>query len=452
MNRLRTVLVATIACSLLCVGASAQRRTVPRKSSRTTSRATTTARRTTTTTAATPTIADARLTGVFRLDASASADPAEIARRVAASLPPDDQQGVLDDLSARLNSPPQIAIQRRGRIFDIASTRAPRITFDADGQTYTERATDGHTVRTRAVVYGDSLMVSSRGSLDDEFSVNFDSLAGGQRLRVTRRIYEPRLTQPVVVQSLYERVSTVARFSIYGEPVPSSVAESARNTARRTTATMPQNPPTDRERDSQYEQQRQQPPPVIRRQEPPRPYDTGFYIGDNTRFVATLNNDLDTTHTREGEPFTLTVREPQSFAGATIEGRVARVERGGPLNGRAGMTLEFQRIVLRDGRSADFAGYIEDVRSAGGGDDVRVDNESRGNVESSTSQTNRTTERAAIGAAIGAIIGAIADGGKGAAIGAAVGAGAGVGSVYVQGRDDLTLPRGTEIALRTTRR
>jgi hypothetical protein len=459
MNRLRTVLVATIACSLLCVGTSAQRRTAVRRPTRTATtptrtQTTKTARRTTTTNAATPKPgnADARLTGVFRLDAGASADPAEIARRVAASLPTDEQQGVLDDLSARLNSPPQIAIQRRGRTFDIASTRAPRITFDADGETYTERATDGHTVRTRAVVYGDSLMVSSRGSLDDEFSVNFDSLGGGRRLRVTRRIYEPRLTQPVVVQSLYERVSTIARFTIYGEPVPATVAESARNAPRRTT---PRAMPTpDRERDSQYEQQRrqQQQPPVIRPQEPPRPYDTGFYVGDNTRFVATLNNDLGTTNTREGDPFTLTVREPQSFAGATIEGRVARVERGGPLNGRAGMTLEFQRIVLRDGRSADFAGYIEDVRDAGGGDDVRVDNESRGNVESTTSQTNRTTERAAIGAAIGAIIGAIADGGKGAAIGAAVGAGAGVGSVYVQGRDDLTLPRGTEIALRTMRR
>jgi hypothetical protein len=422
-----------------------------------------TARRTTTTTTnvTTPKLsaADARLTGVYRIEAGAGADPSEIARRVAASLPPEEQREVLDDLSARLNSPPQIAIQRRGRTFDIASTRAPRITFDADGQTYTERASDGHTVRTRAVVYGDSLMVTSRGSLDDEFSVNFDAVDNGRRLRVTRRIYEPRLTQPVVVQSIYERVSQTARFSIYGEPVPASVAESAQNAPQRTTTT-PTWQQTDRDRAAQSDQtqrqqsdqgRRQQQPPVIRRQEPPRPYDTGFYVGDNARFVGTLNNDLDTSNSREGDPFTLTVREPQAFAGATIEGRIARIERGGPLSGRAAMTLEFQRIVLRDGRAADFAANVEEVRPAGG-DDVRVDNEARGNVESGTSQSNRTAERAAIGAAIGAIIGAVADGGKGAAIGAAVGAGAGVGSVYAQGRDDLTLPRGTEIAVRTTRR
>jgi hypothetical protein len=45
------------------------------------------------------------------------------------------------------------------------------------------------------------------------------------------------------------------------------------------------------------------------------------------------------------------------------------------------------------------------------------------------------------------LIGAIAGGGKGAAIGAAVGAGAGAGSVYVQGRDDLELARGTELTI-----
>jgi hypothetical protein len=442
MNRVKKVVVIALACSLACLApaTSAQRRVAPKKTPARSTKAT--ARRTTTAKSApqTTTAADARLTGVYRLDARASADPAQIARRVAAALPPDERQGVLEDLSARLNSPPQIAIQRRGRTFDIASTRAPRITFDADGQTYTEQAASGHTVRTRAVVYGDSLMISTRGNADDEFSVNFDAVEGGRRLRVTRRIYEPRLSQPVVVQSLYERVSQVARFSIYGEPVPA--AESARNAPR--DATPRWTPPTS-------ERTPPQPPVIRQRVPPPAPADTGFRIGENTSFVGTLNQDLDTQRTREGDPFTLTVRAPAAFAGATIEGRVARIERGGALQGRAGMTLEFERIILRDGRTAEFAGDIEDVRPSGG-DDVRVDNEARGGVESGTSQSDRTMERVGIGAAVGAIIGAIAGGGKGAAIGAGVGAGAGLGSVYAQGRDDLTLPRGTEITLRSTRR
>lgn len=54
------------------------------------------------------------------------------------------------------------------------------------------------------------------------------------------------------------------------------------------------------------------------------------------------------------------------------------------------------------------------------------------------------------GTAVGAIIGAIAGGGKGAAIGAIVGAGGGAGSVYVQGRDDLDLTRGTALTIRSS--
>ena len=60
------------------------------------------------------------------------------------------------------------------------------------------------------------------------------------------------------------------------------------------------------------------------------------------------------------------------------------------------------------------------------------------------------TDQASIGTAVGAIIGAIAGGGKGAAIGAVIGAGGGAGSVYVQGRDDLELARGTEVTIQAT--
>jgi len=54
-----------------------------------------------------------------------------------------------------------------------------------------------------------------------------------------------------------------------------------------------------------------------------------------------------------------------------------------------------------------------------------------------------TIEHRAIGAALGAPIGAVVDGGKGAAIGA----GGGAGTVMIEGRDRLDLPRGTEVTL-----
>ena len=79
------------------------------------------------------------------------------------------------------------------------------------------------------------------------------------------------------------------------------------------------------------------------------------------------------------------------------------------------------------------------------GDTIRIDNEGRARDDS---QTSRTVARTGIGAAIGAVIGAIVGGSEGAAIGGVVGAGAGAGSVYVQGRDDLDLPGGTEFLVR----
>jgi phage tail tape-measure protein len=163
--------------------------------------------------------------------------------------------------------------------------------------------------------------------------------------------------------------------------------------------------------------------------------------------VAVLNNNLSTAESQEGDPFTMTVRAPNQYEGAIIEGSVSRIDRSGPFSGRAQMTLDFWQIRLRDGRRAAVAGFIENVRSANG-EDVRVDSEGVTTVEERDSRTNRTAQRTAIGAAVGAIIGAIAGGGKGAAIGAAIGGGVGAGSVYVQGRDDLELRSGTELTIR----
>jgi hypothetical protein len=159
-----------------------------------------------------------------------------------------------------------------------------------------------------------------------------------------------------------------------------------------------------------------------------------------------LNNALTTQTVREGERFTLTVRSPGQYDGATIEGYVSSVERSGRVTGRSQMTLDFDTIRMRDGRSYRFAGIMEAVRTPSG-DVVRIDNE--GAVRDSN-QTNKTVQRTAIGTAVGAIIGAIAGGGKGAAIGAVIGAGAGAGSVYVQGREDLDLDAGTEVSIRAT--
>jgi len=349
---------------------------------------------------------DRGLTGTFRLNVAASENPRTEVDRVTRSLPIRDRRRISDQLVARLEAPDMLAIERRGDSVTIASTRAPQITFAADGRESTERTADGDTVRARASFIGDQLTVSTSGDRDTDFTVNIDPINNGQRLLVTRRISALNLREPVVVRSYYDRTSEVAQLDLYRgtSPLPSNTGGA-------------------------------------------RPQSGDFIIANGTTLIATLNNDLSTENTREGDRFTMTVRDPSQYSGATIEGTISNVGRSGRVTGRAQMTFNFDRIRTRDGRTYNFAGFVESVRTSAG-ETVRVDNE--GSVQEDDSQTDKTVQRTAIGTAVGAIIGAIAGGGKGAAIGAILGAGGGAGSVYVQGREDLELMRGTEVTIRAT--
>ena len=341
-----------------------------------------------------------RLTGTYRLDPSKSDDPGQAAERATQNLAYGDRARLRDQIAARLESPDQIAIDLRGRDVTIGSSRAPQISFTADGIERVETTNNGRTIRARATLSGEQLIVSSTGDRASEFNVAFNPIDNGRRLSVTRRVYAEGLSQPVVVQSTYDKVSDVARFDIY---------------------TGPQSNPGTTSSDD-------------------------FIVANGETVVGVLNDGLSTQNAREGDHFTLTVKQPLRFEGATIEGHVSNVQRSGRLTGRSQMTLNFDSIRLRDGRSYHFAGIIESVRTTQG-ETVKVDNEGSVREES---QTTKTAQRAAIGTAVGAIIGAIAGGGKGAAIGAIVGAGGGAGSVYVQGRADLDLNRGTELTIRAT--
>ncbi|HEY3038234.1 MAG TPA: YMGG-like glycine zipper-containing protein [Pyrinomonadaceae bacterium] len=344
-----------------------------------------------------------QLTGTYRLDPANSDDPGLAADRATQSLTYGDRTRLRDQLAARLESPDQIAIELRGKSVTLASSRAPQITFSADGVERVETTNSGRTIRARATLNGDQLVVSSSGDRDTEFNVTFNPIDNGRRLSVTRRVYVSGVTRPVVVQSMYNKTSDVARFDINTGPQPY---------------------PNDTN----------------------NPSGTDFILTNGETVIAVLDNGISTANARVGDRFTATVRQPTEYEGATLEGHVSSVERSGRITGRSQMTLNFDTIRLREGRSYRFAGIIDSVRN-GRGETVKIDNE--GSVRDD-SQTNKTVQRAAIGTAVGAIIGAIAGGGKGAAIGAIVGAGGGAGSVYVQGREDLELDRGTELVIRAT--
>jgi YmgG-like glycine-zipper protein len=347
-----------------------------------------------------PVYGNAQLTGTYRIDTNMGDDPRTVAENATRNLPSPRRERVYQNLLNRLDPPDLLAIDQRGRNITIASSKAPAVSLVADGREQIDSTPQGRTARVKANLSGDQLIITRTGERSQDFTVTFDPV-DSNRLLVTRQLYTDQLGQPVTVRTYYTKTSDVAQLDIYNS-----------NPEYPTTGTA----------------------------------SGDFVVPNGTQLLATLNTSLSTNNVREGDRFTMTVRDPSPYQGAVIEGRVINVNRSGRVSGRSELTLDFDTIRLRDGRSYRFAGILEGVRTPNG-EIVRVDNE--GAVRDS-SQTSRTVQRGAIGAAIGAIIGAIAGGGEGAAIGAAVGAGAGAGSVYVQGRNDLVLEPGTEVTIRAS--
>jgi len=186
---------------------------------------------------------------------------------------------------------------------------------------------------------------------------------------VRRQIYSDKLTQPVVVDSVYNRTADVAEWNINNNSRPVVGNTNATNSE--------------------------------------------FILRDGETLVAVLNNDLTTKTTKPGDRFAMTVRQPSQYEEAVIEGTVGSVDEGGRLSGRSEMSLTFDTIRLRNGQTYRFAGILESVRTLNG-DAIKVDNE--GSAQGAN-KSRQTIQRAGVATAVGAIIGAIAGGGKGAAIG-----------------------------------
>ena len=353
------------------------------------------------------TVQKTRLTGTYRLNPSIGDNVQELAQRATQNLPESQRQTTFDNVLNSLATADMIAIERRGTAINFMSSHAPRTSIIANGATRTETMADGTTARVRAVLNGDQLVISSSGAGGNDFTVWFDLIDAAGRLSVTRRVYNNQINQPLIAQSLYERTSDLARWDIYNATPTAATPTTPGQVATSET----------------------------------------FIVPDGTSLVGELNDPLSTKTSKNGDRFTLTVTEPSQYAGAILNGYISNLKRSGKITGRSELTFNFDTIRLKNGRTYKFAGIVENLRTPDG-QAVKVDNE--GAVKEAETRTSTTGKRTAVGTAVGAIIGAIAGGGKGAAIGAIVGAGAGAGSVYIQGRDDLELTRGTEVKLRSS--
>ncbi|HKO97808.1 MAG TPA: nuclear transport factor 2 family protein [Pyrinomonadaceae bacterium] len=166
------------------------------------------------------------LTGLYRIDVGASDRLYSVVADASSKVPFRDQQRFFVDLAVRFTPPDLLAIERLGKQISLGSSRAPRMTFVADGVARNTRAADGHTVGVKFSIDNDRVIFTSRGKTEDNFTVVFESTDGGKRLQVVRHITAEGLDQPLVIRSVYNKISNVARWELYGEPQIATSSES----------------------------------------------------------------------------------------------------------------------------------------------------------------------------------------------------------------------------------
>lgn len=337
--------------------------------------------------------------------------------------------GQRDDLREKLIAPEQIAIDIRGNQITLATTNAQPVTFAADGREKIETDSAGRNVRLRATLTGDKLVISSLGG-ETDYTITFTSVSDGRGMKVSRRITTEYLNQTVFAESVYNKTDAVAQLGIkpgsggtgydpnggYSDNDNStgvsnggsgSGNSSSRGGAPTTVTSKPGN----------------------------------YVVPNGVVLTGKLESEINTKVSQNNDRFRLTIQSPEEFRGAVVEGYISGVKNSGKVTGRSNITFNFERITMRDGRTFDFAGNLQDIKDQEG-KTVKIDNEG---TAQGNDQTKQTIKRGGIGAGIGAIIGAIAGGAKGAAIGAAIGGGAGAGSVIVTGKDDLRLLPGSTV-------
>jgi hypothetical protein len=92
-----------------------------------------------------------RLGGTYQLDSGRGDDPRLAAEQATRAVPPGQRDRAYQRLMSRLEAPDVIAIDRQGNQVSMATSRGPRVTFDADDRLRTEEAGDGRRLHGRAV-------------------------------------------------------------------------------------------------------------------------------------------------------------------------------------------------------------------------------------------------------------------------------------------------------------
>jgi hypothetical protein len=172
-----------------------------------------------------------------------------------------------------------------------------------------------------------------------------------------------------------------------------------------------------------------------------------FTVPEDLALRIRLDDTLTSSDSQAGDPFSATVVDEGTYQNARVYGHIAQIDLSGKVEGHTTMMLEFDRLVMPDGRRTPIRAEIVELYHAPSGEKVDVE----GAIESG-GRGRKTVEHTAIGAGAGALLGGIFGGGKGAGIGSVVGGAGGLGTTAFKGHQKITLNSGLEMLIRTTGR
>lgn len=180
-------------------------------------------------------------------------------------------------------------------------------------------------------------------------------------------------------------------------------------------------------------------------------------IPGGTKLPLSLKQAISTKNAREGDavyaetafPFVMNERVVVP-AGTYIQGKIAHVERGGRVKGRAELLIHFTSMVYPSGYTLMLPGSVENTPGA----DNNGVKDSEGTIQQDK-DTGKKIEEGAKGAVYGgtggALGGGLAGGLNGARIGAGAGAAAGIAWALLKRGSDVKLDVGTSIEMEIQR-
>jgi hypothetical protein len=160
-----------------------------------------------------------------------------------------------------------------------------------------------------------------------------------------------------------------------------------------------------------------------------------------------LDDTLTSVDSEVGDPFSATVVDTGKYQSARVHGHISQIDMSGKVKGHTSMMLQFDRLVMPDGRRAPIHAEIIELYHARSGEKVDVE----GAIESG-GRGRTTAKHTVIGAGAAALLGGIFGGGKGAGIGSVIGGAGGLGTTLFRGHQKITLSSGQEMLIRITGR